>query len=52
MAGYDERGRLPTRSMPTFWEVAIAAGDATEPWPESKLLDSRFVESFDEWAPR
>jgi NitT/TauT family transport system substrate-binding protein len=49
---YDERGRLPTQWMAVFWEIAVAAGDVTEPWPESRYFDRRFVDSFDEWAPR
>ncbi len=48
---FDERGNLPTKWMPVFWEIAVAAGDVTEPWPESKLLDRRFVDTFDQWAP-
>ena len=48
----NERGELPTKSMPVFWEVSMAAGDVTEPWPESRLFDRRFVDTFDEWAPR
>jgi NitT/TauT family transport system substrate-binding protein len=50
--GFDERGLLPTRAMPVFWEIAVAAGDVTEPWPEAKLLDRRYVDTFDQWAPR
>jgi NitT/TauT family transport system substrate-binding protein len=49
---FDERGNLPTQWMPVFWEIAVAAGDVTEPWPESKLLDRRFVDTFDQWAPQ
>ena len=49
---FDERGNLPTKWMPVFWEIAVAAGDVTEPWPESKLLDRRFVDTFDQWAPQ
>ena len=52
VAGFDERGQLPAKSMPVFWEIAVAAGDVTEPWPESRLLDRRFVDTFDQWAPR
>lgn len=51
-AGYDERGRLPTAAMPTFWKITIEAGEAPEAWPEERLLDRRFVDSFDRWAPR
>lgn len=52
IAGFDERGRLPAGAMPLFWEIAVAAGEVTEPWPESRFLDRRFVDSFDEWASR
>jgi hypothetical protein len=52
MAGFDERGRLPTASMPVFWEIAVAAGEVSEPWPESRFFDRQFVDTFDEWAPR
>ena len=38
--------------MPVFWEIAVAAGEVTEPWPESRFFDRRFVDTFDEWAPR
>lgn len=52
IAGLDERGRLPARAMPVFWEVARAAGDVTEPWPDSRFLDRRFIDSFAQWAPQ
>ncbi len=52
MAGFDERGRLPVKVMPLFWEISIAAGEVKEPWPESRFFDRRFVDSFDEWAPK
>ena len=47
--GYDERGRLP--DMKVFWDITVASGDVKEPWPDSKLLDDRFIKSFEEWAP-
>jgi NitT/TauT family transport system substrate-binding protein len=47
--GYDERGRFP--DMKVFWDITVASGDVKEPWPNSKLLDDRFIKSFDEWAP-
>ena len=50
--GFDERGGLPATAMPLFWDIAVAAGEVTEPWPESRFLDRRFVDSFDEWAPK
>lgn len=52
MPGFDERGRLPSRAMPVFWEVSVSGGELKEPWPESRFLDSRFINTFDEWAPQ
>lgn len=53
MPGYDERGRLPAKeTMDLFWDLEIKAGDVTEPWPDARLLDDRFIKSFDEWAPK
>ena len=50
-AGLDERGRLPAAEMPGFWETSIAAGEVTEARAESKFLDRRLIDSFDDWAP-
>lgn len=47
----DERGRLPEAHMPIFWEIAKRTGDVTEPWPKEKFLDSRFIDSYDQWKP-
>ena len=52
MPGFDERGALPTKSMPVFWDLAVQSGDVKEPWPESKLLDRRFIDTFASWAPK
>ena len=49
---FDERGRLPVRAMSTFWELSIASGEVTAPWPESRFLDRRYIDSFEDWAPR
>jgi hypothetical protein len=38
--------------MSTFREIAIAADDVTKPWPESRFLDRRFIDTFDQWAPK
>jgi NitT/TauT family transport system substrate-binding protein len=51
MPDFDERGHLPDKSMPVFWKLSIANGDVTAPWPDAKLLDPRFVNSFTKWAP-
>jgi ABC-type nitrate/sulfonate/bicarbonate transport system substrate-binding protein len=52
LPGFDERGRLPAEAMHAFWEMAVASGEVTEPWPESRYLDRRFIDTFEEWAPR
>lgn len=52
IGGYNERGTLPDRYMPVFWEIAKENGDVKSPWPDAKLLDRRFVDSFAQWAPR
>ena len=47
----NERGTLPERSMDVFWQIKMADGSVKERWPESQLLDDRFIKSFAEWAP-
>jgi NitT/TauT family transport system substrate-binding protein len=47
----NERGTLPEASMDAFWEIKMADGSVKERWPESQLLDDRFIKSFDSWAP-
>ncbi|OGP67067.1 MAG: hypothetical protein A2169_08095 [Deltaproteobacteria bacterium RBG_13_47_9] len=42
-------GRLPQKGMKVFWEIAVQAGDATEPWPDSKWLDRTFLSTQDQW---
>jgi len=49
---FNERGTLPTKWMPVFWEIAVASGDVKQAWPESQLLDRRFIDTFDQWAPK
>jgi NitT/TauT family transport system substrate-binding protein len=51
-AGFDERGRLPAGAMTVFWDSVTAAGEAPEAWREARFLDRRFLDTFDEWAPR
>lgn len=51
MGAYDERGRLPDAHMDVFWSIEIAGGSVKEAWPDSKLLDDRFIASFADWAP-
>ena len=49
---YDERGNLPSKAtMAVFWDIAEKLGDVKSPWPESKFLDRRFIDSFKSWAP-
>ena len=47
----NERGELPRKSLPYFWEIAVASGDVQEPWSEARYFDPRFVDSFAEWVP-
>jgi NitT/TauT family transport system substrate-binding protein len=51
MPGYDERGGMPARSMPVFWDITKSLGDVTSAWDENKYLDHRFINSFKSWAP-
>jgi len=52
MPGYDERGSLPdAASMQVFWSLQIERGEAKEPWPDSRILDDRFMKTFADWAP-
>jgi NitT/TauT family transport system substrate-binding protein len=50
MPAYDERGRLPEAHMDAFWSIEIAGGAVTQAWPDAKLIDDRFIKSFEEWA--
>jgi NitT/TauT family transport system substrate-binding protein len=51
MPWFDERGTLPAKSMPVFWDISKSLGDVKEPLPEAKFLDKRWMDSFREWAP-
>ena len=42
-------GRLPDKGMKVFWEIAVQAGDVTEPWPNGKWLDETFLRTQSEW---
>ena len=48
---YDERGGMPEKSMPVFWDITKQLGDVTSAWDENKYLDHRFINSFKTWAP-
>jgi len=52
LPAFNERGGLPAGAMPAFWEITIASGEVTEPWPEARFLDRRFIDTFEEWAPK
>ena len=52
LADCDERGGLPVESMPVFWSIAIDNKDADSAWPEARYFDRRFVDSFEQWAPK
>ena len=51
MPAYDERGRLPNADMDVFWSIEIAGGAVSEAWADGKLIDDRFIRSFEDWAP-
>lgn len=52
MPTFDEKGMLPDKkNMDVFWAVEKKNGKVTEPWPNSKLIDDRFVRTFASWAP-
>jgi NitT/TauT family transport system substrate-binding protein len=51
MPGFDERGSLPEKEMPVFWDITVRSGDVDRPWPESRFLDRRYINTFAQWAP-
>jgi NitT/TauT family transport system substrate-binding protein len=52
IGAFDERGRLPERRyMDIFWQISVEGGSATEAWPDARLMDNRFIDSFTDWAP-
>jgi NitT/TauT family transport system substrate-binding protein len=52
MPGFDERGSLPDQKyMDIFWSIAIAGGSVTQALPVARLLDSRYIDTFADWAP-
>jgi NitT/TauT family transport system substrate-binding protein len=52
MPDFDERGRVPEKAMPIFWQLSIAQGIVKAPLPERQLIDSHFIDTFGTWAPR
>ena len=47
----DESGALLPLALADFWKITAASSDLTEPWPEARFFDRRFVDTFEEWAP-
>jgi NitT/TauT family transport system substrate-binding protein len=53
LSGWREDGRLASDAgMKRFFDMSIAAGDVTEPWPREKFVDNRFMASIDAWKPK
>jgi len=51
LPSYNERGTLPEKKyMDIFWQLEVANHQVKEPWPNSKLLDDRFIKTFAEWT--
>ncbi len=48
----DDGGAPPAREMSLFWQVMTATGETAEAWPEPRFFDRRFVDTFNEWAPK
>jgi NitT/TauT family transport system substrate-binding protein len=42
-------GRLPVKGLKIFWDIAVQAGDVTEPWPDSRWLDRMFLSTQKQW---
>ncbi len=49
--GYNERGELPVASMDVYWNILIEGGVVKTAIPKDRLIDRRFIETFDDWAP-
>jgi len=52
MPFFDERGRVPEKAMPIFWQLSIAQGIVKAPLPEAQMIDKHYVDTFSSWAPR
>jgi NitT/TauT family transport system substrate-binding protein len=50
--GYNERGTLPDKGMPAFWQIAEADGTVKAPLPVDKFLDQRWIKTYSQWAPK
>jgi NitT/TauT family transport system substrate-binding protein len=42
-------GRIASKGLKVLWEIAVQAGDVTEPWPDSKWLDRTFLSTQNQW---
>src|SRR5580693_6162509 len=52
MLSFDERGRLPEdKYMDVFWAIEVAAGTVPQALPAARLMDTRFIDTFADWAP-
>jgi NitT/TauT family transport system substrate-binding protein len=51
IAGFNERGELPKTDMQAFWDFVVEAGTLPKAWTNDQLLDRRFIDTFDSWAP-
>ncbi|MEO3388100.1 ABC transporter substrate-binding protein [Mesorhizobium sp. CAU 1741] len=50
ITGWNEDGLLASEEgLKAFFDMAIAVGDAAEPWPLERFWDDRFVSTIDEW---
>ena len=52
MPDFDERGRVPEKAMPIFWQLSIEQGVVKAPLPDRDLIDEHFIDTFGSWAPR
>lgn len=52
MPSYDERGRIPEKSMPLFWKLSVEQGIVKAPLPEKAYMDFRYIDTFANWAPK
>jgi NitT/TauT family transport system substrate-binding protein len=46
---WDADGRISQKGLKVLWEIAVQAGDVTEPWPDSKWLDPSFLNTQSQW---
>ncbi len=46
---WDTDGRIAQKGLKVLWDIAVQAGDVTEPWPDSKWLDPSFMKTQKQW---